>query len=72
MQTEENRVLRSRPFTATERAVAWLLAGGIAAFAVTGLILGIQRGRWGMVAAALLMLCLAMLYAAAAWRGRPF
>jgi hypothetical protein len=65
-------VLRSRPFTSTERVVAWLLASGIATFAVTGLILGLRHHRWSMVAMGLLMLCLAALFAAAAWRGRPF
>lgn len=68
----ENKLLRPRPFTPTERVVAWLLAAGVAAFAATGLALGLRHHRWLLVVASVVVLSVAALYMAAAWRGRPF
>lgn len=65
-------VVKRQPFGHAARIVAWLLAGICVAGGGVGLAVGIVRGHPRLVVPAAGILGLGLLYAGAAWRGRPF
>ena len=65
-------VVKRQPFGHAARIVAWLLAATCVAAGGAGLAVGIVQGRPRLVLPAAGILGLGLLYAGAAWRGRPF
>jgi 2-methylcitrate dehydratase PrpD len=67
----EKNIVRRGQFTHTERVFVWALSGLIASAAVVGLALGLTRGDWRLALASAGVLAVAVIYAWAAWLGRP-
>jgi hypothetical protein len=64
-------MVRRGRFTRTERMFAWTLSGLIGGAALVGLALGVTRGDWRLAVASGGALAVAVIYACAAWLGRP-
>jgi len=65
-------VVDRQPFNPTARIVASILASICLTTGSIGLIVAITRARWVLALAAFGVLGLGVLYAGAAWRGRPW